>query len=169
MTSPFEYAPAPESRSIVDIKPSYGLFIDGEFVDGHGKSFKTISPATEEVLAEVAEADEADVDAAVKAARKAYDKVWGRMPGRDAVLLYVSDQQLVRPQFVGIPQFLRFLASTVLYPDNRIVRQLPRLAAPGQFSQCYVQAELKKLLNTQHHAAAADVVVLRNGFITLAR
>ncbi|WP_460820787.1 aldehyde dehydrogenase family protein [Nocardioides ungokensis] len=83
MTSPFEYAPAPESRSIVDIKPSYGLFINGEFVDGHGKAFKTISPATEEVLAEVAEADEADVEKAVKAARKAYDKVWGPMPGRE--------------------------------------------------------------------------------------
>ena len=79
----FEYAPAPESRSIVDIKPSYGLFIDGEFVDGHGKSFKTITPSTEEVLAEVAEADEADVDNAVKAARRAYTRVWGRMPGRE--------------------------------------------------------------------------------------
>ncbi len=79
----FEYAPAPESRSIVDIKPSYGLFIDGEFVDGHGKSFKTISPATEEVLAEVAEADQADVDAAVKAARRAYSRTWGRMSGRE--------------------------------------------------------------------------------------
>ena len=43
----FTYAPAPESRSIVDLKPSYGLFIGGEFVDGHGSSFKTISPATE--------------------------------------------------------------------------------------------------------------------------
>ncbi|GAA2135670.1 aldehyde dehydrogenase family protein [Nocardioides koreensis] len=83
MTSPFQYAPAPESRSIVDIKPSYGLFINGEFVDGHGKAFKTISPATEEVLAEVAEASDADVETAVKAARKAYDKVWGRMPGRE--------------------------------------------------------------------------------------
>jgi aldehyde dehydrogenase (NAD+) len=83
MSNPFEYAPAPESRSIVDIKPSYGLFINGEFVDGHGKAFKTISPATEEVLAEVAEASDADVDTAVKAARKAYDKVWGRMPGRE--------------------------------------------------------------------------------------
>lgn len=82
-SNPFEYAPAPESRSIVDIKASYGLFVNGEFVDGRGTSFKTISPATEEVLAEVAEADEADVDAAVKAARKAYDKVWSRMPGRE--------------------------------------------------------------------------------------
>ena len=60
----FEYAPAPESRGIVDIKPSYGLFVNGEFVDGHGRSFKTISPSTEEVLAEVAEANEADVDLA---------------------------------------------------------------------------------------------------------
>lgn len=83
MTSPFEYAPAPESRAIVDLKPSYGLFVNGEFVDGHGSSFKTISPATEEVLAEISEADAADVDAAVKAARKAHDKVWGPMPGRE--------------------------------------------------------------------------------------
>ncbi len=79
----FEYAPAPESRSIVDLKPSYGLFVNGEFVDGHGTPFKTVSPATEEVLAEVAAADESDVDAAVKAARKAYEKVWGPMPGRE--------------------------------------------------------------------------------------
>ena len=82
----FDYAPAPESRSIVDIKPSYGLFIDGEFVDGQGpdsRAFKTINPATEEVLAEVAEADQADVDAAVKAARRAYSRTWGRMPGRE--------------------------------------------------------------------------------------
>jgi acyl-CoA reductase-like NAD-dependent aldehyde dehydrogenase len=82
-TALFDYAPAPESRAVVDIKPSYGLFVDGEFVDGGGTSFKTISPATEEVLAEVAEADEADVDRAVRAARRAYDKVWGRMPGRE--------------------------------------------------------------------------------------
>ena len=79
----FDYAPAPESRSIVDIKPSYGLFIDGEFVDGHGTSFKTISPATEEVLSEVAEADEADVDAAVRAARRAHTRVWSKMPGSE--------------------------------------------------------------------------------------
>ncbi len=81
--NPFEYAPAPESRAIVDIKPSYGLFIGGEFVDGHGRSFKTISPSTEEVLAEVAEADEADIDLAVKTARRAHTRVWGRMPGRE--------------------------------------------------------------------------------------
>jgi aldehyde dehydrogenase (NAD+) len=78
----FEYAPAPESRDIVDIKPSYGLFIDGEFVDAD-TSFKTIDPASEEVLAEIAEADAADVDRAVTAARKAYDGVWSQMPGAE--------------------------------------------------------------------------------------
>ncbi|WFF02852.1 aldehyde dehydrogenase family protein [Micromonospora sp. WMMD964] len=80
----FEYAPAPESRSVVDLKPSYGLFIDGKFVDpSDGGSFKSINPASEEVLAEVAEAGAQDVERAVRAARKAYDKVWGPMPGRD--------------------------------------------------------------------------------------
>ncbi|MFG1839103.1 aldehyde dehydrogenase family protein [Micromonospora sp. NPDC049175] len=80
----FEYAPAPESRSVVDLKPSYGLFIDGTFVDPtDGGSFKSINPASEEVLAEIAEAGTADVERAVRAARKAYDKVWGPMPGRD--------------------------------------------------------------------------------------
>jgi acyl-CoA reductase-like NAD-dependent aldehyde dehydrogenase len=79
----FEYAPAPESRAIVDIRSSYGLFVNGEFVDGHGRSFKTVSPSTEEVLAEIAEADEADVDLAVKAARRAYTRVWSRMSGAE--------------------------------------------------------------------------------------
>ncbi|SCL53355.1 aldehyde dehydrogenase (acceptor) [Micromonospora peucetia] len=80
----FEYAPAPESRSVVDIRTSYGLFINGEFVaPADGGSFKSINPASEEVLAEVAEAGAQDVERAVRAARKAYDKVWGPMPGRD--------------------------------------------------------------------------------------
>ncbi|MDI1459952.1 aldehyde dehydrogenase family protein [Catellatospora sp. KI3] len=80
--SAFEYAPAPESRSIVNLQSSYGLFIDGEFVDGDDRR-KTISPATEEVLAEVTWAGTADVDRAVKAARRAYTKVWGPMPGAE--------------------------------------------------------------------------------------
>ncbi|MGX4656678.1 aldehyde dehydrogenase family protein [Micromonospora sp. SCSIO 07396] len=78
----FEYAPAPESRAIVDIRSSYGLFIDGEFIDGEHLD-KTVNPATEEVLAEVTWAGTRDVDRAVRAARTAYDTVWGPMPGRD--------------------------------------------------------------------------------------
>ena len=80
----FEYAPAPESRAIVNIRPSYGLFIGGEFVESNGGSaFKTISPSSEEVLAEVTEASEADVDRAVKAARKAFEGPWGRLSGAE--------------------------------------------------------------------------------------
>jgi aldehyde dehydrogenase (NAD+) len=78
----FEYAPAPESRDIVDIKPSYGLFIDGEFADAE-HSFKTVNPATEEVLAEVSEAGAGDVDRAVAAARRAYEAVWSKMAGAE--------------------------------------------------------------------------------------
>ncbi|MFC5159009.1 aldehyde dehydrogenase family protein [Nonomuraea angiospora] len=78
----FEYAPAPESRDLVDIKASYGLFIDGEFVDGSGAPFKTVNPATEETLAEVATASADDVDRAVRAARKAFGG-WSALPGAE--------------------------------------------------------------------------------------
>ncbi|PZG20964.1 betaine-aldehyde dehydrogenase [Micromonospora craterilacus] len=93
----FEYAPAPESRSVVDIKPSYGLFIDGKFVDPtDGGSFKSINPASEEVLAEIAEGGSQDVDRAVRAARKAYEKVWGRMPGRDRAMYLFRIARLIQ-------------------------------------------------------------------------
>lgn len=83
MASAFEYAPAPESRSVVDIAPSYGLFIDGEFTDAaDGKVFKTVSPSSEEVLSEVARAGAEDVDRAVKAARRAFEK-WSALPGSE--------------------------------------------------------------------------------------
>ncbi|MGN6325505.1 aldehyde dehydrogenase family protein [Pseudolysinimonas sp.] len=78
-----EYAPAPESRAIVQLRPSYGLFVDGDWVDGHGEPFATVSPATEERLAEIATADDHDVDLAVAAARRAYDRTWSRMSGTD--------------------------------------------------------------------------------------
>ncbi|MEW2613102.1 aldehyde dehydrogenase family protein [Streptomyces sp. NPDC047880] len=83
MASVFEYAPAPESRAIADIAPSYGLFIDGEFVEAaDGKVFKTVSPSTEEVLSEIAQAGSEDVDRAVKAARRAFEK-WSALPGSE--------------------------------------------------------------------------------------
>jgi len=77
----FEYAPAPESRSIVSIASTYGLFIDGDFSDGKG-TFKTINPASEEVLAEVAMAAPEDVDRAVAAARRAFGP-WSALPGAE--------------------------------------------------------------------------------------
>ncbi len=78
-----EYAPAPESKGVLHLRDSYGLFIDGEFVDGSGASFTTVSPADESRIAEIAGASEEDVDRAVAAARRAYEKTWSRMSGRD--------------------------------------------------------------------------------------
>jgi aldehyde dehydrogenase (NAD+) len=80
----WEYAPAPESREIVTIEPEYGLFVDGEFTaPATGEHFPTLNPATEEPLATVAAAGKPDVDRAVTAARRAYERTWGRMPGSE--------------------------------------------------------------------------------------
>jgi len=80
----FTYAAAPESRSIVEIRSAYGLFVDGAFVDAaDGATFSTIDPSNEQVLAEVARAGAADVDRAVAAARRAYNSVWSRLSGRE--------------------------------------------------------------------------------------
>ena len=80
----WKYAPAPESSSHVQIKPKYDLFINGQFVaPAKGKYFETINPANEKKLSEVASATSEDVDKAVKAARKAYDNVWSKMPAAE--------------------------------------------------------------------------------------
>ena len=82
--SAFEYAPALESTSIVNIAESYKLFINGKFVaPKSGKYFPTINPATGKVLSKVADANEKDVDLAVAAARNAYVKVWSKMPAAE--------------------------------------------------------------------------------------
>ena len=78
------YAPAPESADHFKLKDHYGLFIGGKFVPAaSGKRFKTINPANEKAIAEVADGGEKDVDKAVKAARTAYDKVWRKLSGRE--------------------------------------------------------------------------------------
>jgi aldehyde dehydrogenase (NAD+) len=79
----WSYAPALESAALADLSPGYRPFIDGEFVDGNGAPLKTVNPATEETLAEVSTADASDVDRAVAAARRAYEQVWGPMPGAE--------------------------------------------------------------------------------------
>jgi aldehyde dehydrogenase (NAD+) len=84
VTPTWEYAPAPEARDIVSLASSYGLFIGGEFVDPvDGDAMKTVNPATEEVLAEFGTAGPKDVDRAVTAARRAYDRTWSRLSGAE--------------------------------------------------------------------------------------
>ena len=80
----WDFAPAPEDSKSYIIAPRHELFINGRFVKPKsGKHFESINPATEQTLTEIAEANEADVDSAVRAARKAYDKLWSKMPGRE--------------------------------------------------------------------------------------
>jgi aldehyde dehydrogenase (NAD+) len=76
----WQYAPAPESVDHVQIDEQYELFIDGEFVaPQRGEYFDTINPARAKALARVAQADDADVDRAVVAARRAYETVWSKL------------------------------------------------------------------------------------------
>jgi aldehyde dehydrogenase (NAD+) len=83
MATSFEYAPAPESRAIGRLRPSYGIYVDGAFRDGAAGVTATIDPSTGTELAEVSEAGPSDVDDAVSAARRAYESTWSGMPGRD--------------------------------------------------------------------------------------
>lgn len=76
----WDYAAAPESTDIVDIRDDYGLYVGGEFVPPtSGDYLKTINPATEEVLAAVPVAGQEDIDRAVAAARGAFTK-WAALP-----------------------------------------------------------------------------------------
>ena len=78
------YSPAPESTNHIEIKERYPLFIKGKFSEPQsGKYFSTINPATEKKLSEVAVANQADVDFAVKSARNAYKNVWSKMPPKE--------------------------------------------------------------------------------------
>lgn len=82
--APWEYAPAPEGTGHIKLNKKYNLFIDGKWVAPSSKKyFETINPATEEVLAEIAYANEKDVDLAVIAARNAYTNVWSKMPASE--------------------------------------------------------------------------------------
>ena len=88
--SAFDYAPAPESREIVTLEDRYGLFIGGEWVEPKSGEYEaTISPATEEPLAEVAYAGPEDVGVAVDSAREAFENGWSDItPGERAKYLY---------------------------------------------------------------------------------
>ena len=78
----WDYAPAPEARDIVSLRERYGLFVGGTWLEPH-ETYTTISPATEEPLAEVAQATREEVTAAVDAAREAFRDGWSSLPGAE--------------------------------------------------------------------------------------
>ncbi len=79
----WDYAPAPESAAIGRVKARYRPFIDGAFVDGSAADVATVNPGNGRELAQVSQSSVVDVDRAVAAARRAYDTVWGPMPGAE--------------------------------------------------------------------------------------
>lgn len=80
-SSSWTYAAAPESTDHIEIKSQYELFINGKFVKPNSKKyFETINPASEKKLSNIAQANAKDMDIAVKAAKKAYDNIWSKMP-----------------------------------------------------------------------------------------
>lgn len=83
-SSDWNLVPAPESTANIKLKDTYDLFINGKFVaPKSGKYFDTINPANEKVLAKVAEANQEDIDLAVKSARKAYNSTWSKLSGKE--------------------------------------------------------------------------------------
>jgi aldehyde dehydrogenase (NAD+) len=80
----FEYAPAPESTAPVKLRRRYEHFIGGEWrKPSNGTYFETVSPSTEERLAEVAYGSPEDIAEAVAAARRGYDKYWRKLPAKE--------------------------------------------------------------------------------------
>src|SRR5207245_9286777 len=103
----------------------YQLFIDGEFVDSEsGKTFKTPNPATGETFAEVAEADKADIDKAVAAARKAFEGKWSKMSARDRGRLLYKLSQLIE-------QHAGELAALETADNGKPIREATYIDLPG--------------------------------------
>ena len=106
---------------ILDVK----LFIDGKYVDAvSGKTFDDVNPATGEVIARVAEADYADVDLAVKAARRAFDEgPWPKMAvaERSAILMKLA---------AGIKQRIPELSELESLDTGKPIRESSHLDIP---------------------------------------
>ena len=95
-----DYGPAPESSDTANAwlerrGRTFDLFVGGKFVKPRsGGRFDTVNPANAQVIASVAQAGEKDVDAAVKAARKAQGE-WAKLSGHArARYLYALARQV---------------------------------------------------------------------------
>ena len=81
--SSWNYASAPENTDHIVLQEQYDLFINGEFIKSDSrKYFKSINPATGEVIASISEANKNDVDLAVASARKAF-KSWSKIEPKE--------------------------------------------------------------------------------------
>jgi aldehyde dehydrogenase (NAD+) len=137
-----EYGPAPESAAevrdwIADKGPVFGHFIDGRFTTPR-ETFTTKNPATGETLAEVTQGTAEDVDAAVKAAARAFPK-WARLPGHDrAKYLYALARLLQKHS--------RLFAVLESLDNGKPIRESRDIDVPLAQRHFYYHAGLAQLL-----------------------
>ncbi len=142
-----EYGPAPESASatveyLENHQRKFKLFIDGEFVEPLSGNFeKTYNPANKEFLAEISEANEADVDLAVKAANKALPE-WIKIGGfQRAKYLYAIARQ--------IQKHSRLFAVLETLDNGKPIRETRDIDIPIAIRHFYHHAGWARLMNSE--------------------
>jgi hypothetical protein len=108
----WSYSPAPEATSDVPVRPRYDLFIGGKFIKPlSGKYFPSINPANEEQLAEIAQANAADVERAVQAARGSTKELGARCPVASGACIFSASHVSSRIRSGNLPFSSRSMAA----------------------------------------------------------
>ncbi len=141
-----DYGPAPESdkeaRAWIAKHAEAGLFIDGGWRPPQsGEWFETANPATGEVLAKVAEAGPADVDIAVKAARKAQG-AWARLSGHERAKYLYAIARLIQ-------RHSRLFAVVEALDNGKPIRETRDIDVPLVARHFYHHAGWAELMETE--------------------
>ncbi|WP_170370219.1 aldehyde dehydrogenase family protein [Ruegeria arenilitoris] len=140
-----EYGPAPESAAealawLVDQGDKFGHFIDGAFTKP-GKGFESRNPATGEVLAKLTQATQADVDAAVAAARKAQPK-WEKLGGPTRARYLYAIARLIQ-------KHARLFAVLETLDNGKPIRESRDTDIPLVQRHFYYHAGMAQLMETE--------------------
>jgi aldehyde dehydrogenase (NAD+) len=140
-----EYGPAPEAAGdalawITDQGARFGHYIDGAFTAA-GETFETTNPATGEVLAEITQATQGDVDAAVAAARKA-QPAWEALGGAGRARYLYALARLVQ-------KHARLLAVLETLDNGKPIREARDIDVPQTHRHFYHHAGLAQLMNSE--------------------
>jgi len=139
-----DYGPAPEGAAealawLVDMGDRFGHFIDGKFT-APGETFASKNPATGEVLAHISQATQADVDAAVRAARKAQPK-WAKDAHARARALYAIARLLQKHS--------RLFAVLETLDNGKPIRESRDIDIPLAQRHFYYHAGMAQLMDTE--------------------
>ncbi|MCV2882305.1 aldehyde dehydrogenase family protein [Actibacterium sp. XHP0104] len=140
-----DYGPAPESAAealawLVDGGDRFGHFIDGKFTDP-ADGFDSRNPATGEVLATLTQATQADVDAAVSAARRAQGK-WAKLPGHARAKYLYALARLVQ-------KHARLFAVLETLDNGKPIRESRDIDVPLVARHFYYHAGLAQLIDSE--------------------